>query len=155
MIDEYNPLSKSFRKVRDMVEAGNAPSLALRLFRKRANDSRMHNIPTADEVAGLIVGDFEDSDIGRDVIVHDTSLGFTRIHETHVLFLPLQYPLIFPLGENGWEPDIPHREIEDGQEKEKHDRTTIRRNSWHFTFKRERLSLATLFTPRGCFNNFW
>lgn len=154
MIDEYNPLSKSFRKVRDMVKAGNAPSLALR-FRKRANDSRMHNIPTADEVAGLIVGDFEDSDIGRDVIVHDTSLGFTRIHETHVLFLPLQYPLIFPLGENGWEPDIPHREIEDGQEKEKHDRTTIRRNSWHFTFKRERLSLATLFTPRGCFNNFW
>lgn len=153
MIDEYNPLSKSFRKVRDMVKAGNAPSLALRLFRKRANDSRMHNIPTADEVAGLIVGDFEDSDIGRDVIVHDTSLGFTRIHETHVLFLPLQYPLIFPLGENGWEPDIPHREIEDGQEKEKHDRTTIR-EFMAFRIQERKIEFGNIVYSKRLFQQF-
>ncbi|GAU47400.1 hypothetical protein TSUD_372890 [Trifolium subterraneum] len=106
MIDATNPLAKSFRKVRDAFEECNQVNLSLRLYRKRQNDSRMHNIPTVDEVAGLIVGDFDDSDIGRDVVINDKTYGLTRIHETHVLFLPLQYPLIFPWGENGWEPDI-------------------------------------------------
>ncbi|MCH79969.1 ATP-dependent DNA helicase PIF1, partial [Trifolium medium] len=100
MIDHCNPLARSFRK-----------------------DSRMHNIPTVDEVAGLIVGDFEESDFGRDIIINDKKYGLTRIHETHVLFLPLQYPLIFPWGENGWEIDIPHRVT---GEDDKEERTTIR-----------------------------
>jgi hypothetical protein len=109
MIDNFNPLAKGFRKVRDAFESGQRTNLTLRLYRKRYKDSRMHNIPTVDEVAGLIVGDFDDSDVGRDIIVNDKRFGLTRIHETHVLFMPLQYPLIFPWGENGWEPNIPHR----------------------------------------------
>jgi hypothetical protein len=126
MIDAYNPLAKSFRMVRDIVESGVPPTLSLRLFRKRSNDSRMHNTPTSDEVAGSIVGDFEDSDVGRDVVVNDTFLGLKRIHETHVLFLPLQYPLMFPRGENGWEPDIPYRELDPSKPKRSRDRVAIR-----------------------------
>jgi hypothetical protein len=126
MIDEYNPLAKSFRKVRDIVESGNPPTLSLRLFRKRSDDSRVHNTPTADEVAGLIVGDFDSSDIGRDVVVHDTFFGLTRLHETHVLFLPLQYPLVFRRGENGWQPDIPLGQTEDDKKKRTRERVTIR-----------------------------
>jgi hypothetical protein len=86
----------------------------------------MHNTPTADEVAGLIVGDFDDSEFGRDVIINDRKFGLTRIHETHVLFLPLQYPLIFPRGENGWEPDIPHRATKGEPIDKKQNRVTIR-----------------------------
>ncbi|MCH79880.1 ATP-dependent DNA helicase PIF1 [Trifolium medium] len=126
MIDYCNPLAKSFRKVRDAIQSGYAHNLSLRLYRKRSNDSRMHNIPTVDEVAGLIVGDFEESEIGRDVIVNDRQYGLTRIHETHVLFLPLQYPLLFPWGENGWEPDIPHRKTKEVPTDEKEDRVKIR-----------------------------
>ncbi|MCH79313.1 ATP-dependent DNA helicase PIF1 [Trifolium medium] len=126
MLDHCNPLAKSFRKVRDLVESGNCLRLSLRLFRKRSQDSRMHNTPMADEVAGLIVGDFDDSEFGRDVIVNDSKYGLTRIHETHVLFLPLQYPLIFPWGENGWEPDIPHKVTAEEPIDKKQDRVTIR-----------------------------
>lgn len=126
MIDDWNPLSKSFRKVRDIVEQGESPSLTLRLFRNRSKDSRMHNIPTTDEVAGLIVGDFDNSDIGRDIIIHDVYEGLTRIHETHVAFLPLQYPLIFPLGENGFEEDIPIRNLGEDSEKRTRARVSIR-----------------------------
>ncbi|GAU48565.1 hypothetical protein TSUD_302440 [Trifolium subterraneum] len=55
MIDYCNPLAKSFRNVRDAIQADTTENLSLRLYRKRSNDSRMHNIPTVDEVAGLIV----------------------------------------------------------------------------------------------------
>jgi hypothetical protein len=71
----------------------------------------MHNIPTVDEVAGLIVGDYDHTELGRDIIIDDVRTGLRRIHETHVLYMPLQYPLIFPRGENGFEEDIPYREI--------------------------------------------
>ncbi|XP_045800265.1 uncharacterized protein LOC123894338 [Trifolium pratense] len=126
MIDYCNPLAKSFRKVRDAIQSCDTHALSLRLYRKRSADSRMHNIPTVDEVAGLIVGDFDESEIGRDVIVNDSKYGLTRIHETHVLFLPLQYPLLFPWGENGWEPDIPHRKTTEVPSDEKEDRVKIR-----------------------------
>ncbi|WJX30708.1 hypothetical protein P8452_19214 [Trifolium repens] len=125
MVYNCNPLAKAYRKVKDAIQSGNECKLSLRLYRNREKDSRMHNIPTADEVAGLIVGDFDDSDIGRDVIINERQFGLTRIHETHVLFLPLQYPLLFPRGENGWEPDIP-RHVDDGNTKKKRERVTIR-----------------------------
>ncbi|MCH79378.1 ATP-dependent DNA helicase PIF1, partial [Trifolium medium] len=126
MIHSFNPLAKAYRKVRDSFQSGSGCQLSLRLYRNRDKDSRMHNIPTADEVAGLIVGDFEDSDIGRDVIINERQYGLTRIHETHVLFLPLQYPLIFPRGENGWEPDIPRTYRGELPNNKKRERVTIR-----------------------------
>jgi hypothetical protein len=133
MIDNTNPLAKSFRKVRDAIQSSTTDKLSLRLYRKRSNESRMHNMPTVDEVAGLIVGDFEESEIGRDAIVNDRKYGLTRIHETHVLFLPLQYPLLFPWGENGWEVDIPHRKTKEEPTSGKEERVKIREfMAFHF-----------------------
>jgi hypothetical protein len=152
MIDEYNPLEKSFRKVKDIVESGDPPTLSLRLFRKHSDDSRVHNTPTADEVAGLIVGDFDSSDIGRDVVVHDTFFGLTRLHETHVLFLPLQYPLVFPRGENGWQPNIPLRQTEDDKKKRTRERVTIR-DFMAFRIQERMVELETLLFQKGCSNN--
>jgi len=85
MLDQCNPLCKSFRKIRDLVDKGSPPKMALRLFHKREKDSRMHNLPTADEVVGLIVGDYDLSEQGRDIIVDDVSKGLRKLHETHLL----------------------------------------------------------------------
>ncbi|KAL6507516.1 hypothetical protein OROGR_023711 [Orobanche gracilis] len=68
-------------------------------------------MPTADEVAALIVGDFDDMEHGRDVVVKMNDGFLTRIHETHTAFIPLQYPLIFPYGEDGFREDIPISEL--------------------------------------------
>ncbi|XP_057419198.1 uncharacterized protein LOC130713450 [Lotus japonicus] len=106
MIDENNVLAKSFRKVRDYVMSNESSSFALRLFRKRGKDPRTYNLPTSDEIAALIVGDLENVEVGRDIIVKKNGV-LTRIHETHTCFIPLQYPLIFPFGEDGWQEDIP------------------------------------------------
>ena len=49
-------------------------------------------------------------DVGRDIVVKKCSGELTRLHETHTTFIPLQYPLMFPYGEDGYQEDIPIRE---------------------------------------------
>ncbi|KAL4321432.1 hypothetical protein AHAS_Ahas14G0109900 [Arachis hypogaea] len=62
-------------------------------------DPRVYNEPTVSEIAGLIIGDFDGSDTARDIIVQWRNGDLKRIHETHTLYWPLQYPLLFPLFE--------------------------------------------------------
>ncbi|KAK7255455.1 hypothetical protein RIF29_28865 [Crotalaria pallida] len=59
MIDEYNVLAKSFRRVRDHYASNYVVPMSLRLFRHQSNDAHIYNLPSVDEVAALIVGDFE------------------------------------------------------------------------------------------------
>ena len=82
----------------------------LRLFRARNKDPRVYNTSSCDERAALIVGDFANIDVGRDIIVKKCSGELTRLHETHIVFIPLQYPLMFPYGEYGYQEDISIRE---------------------------------------------
>ena len=106
MIGEENALVKSFRMARDFIASNPKQHISLRLFRDRPKDPRVYNIPTIDEVAGLIIGDFDSSERGRDIIISDRAGSLQRIHETHPSFLPLQYPILFPYGEDGYKEDI-------------------------------------------------
>lgn len=100
MIDQHNVLAKSFRKVKDEVERHAPANVSMKLFRSRKNDPMTYNLPTVDEVAAVIVGDFDSSDHGRDIVVRCKDGEFQRIHETHTSFIPLQYPLLFSYGED-------------------------------------------------------
>jgi len=60
----------------------------------------------------LIVGDLSTLDVGRDIIVKKVCGQLTRLHETHTCFIPLQYPLIFSYGEDGYQEDIPIRDCQ-------------------------------------------
>ncbi|XP_057423555.1 uncharacterized protein LOC130717366 [Lotus japonicus] len=102
MVDESNKLAKSFRRVRDLIEEGGGEDVSLRLFRNRRQNINTYNLPSVDEVAALIVGDFDSSDCGRDIIIRTKSGFLQRIPEYHAAFLPLQYPMIFPYGTNGY-----------------------------------------------------
>jgi len=113
MIDANNRLAKNFRKVRDLVEQNVTSDFCLRLLRNRSKDARMHNIPEVDEVAALIVGDTDSIEYGRDIIVRKESGHLERLHETHTSFIPLQYPLIFPYGEDGFSENIKISEKEE------------------------------------------
>ncbi|XP_057444054.1 uncharacterized protein LOC130736228 [Lotus japonicus] len=115
MVDECNVLVKSFRKVRDFISINPLLRISLRLFRARPKDPRVYNLPSVDEVAGLIVGDFDSTDCGRDIVVSSMDGTLRRIHETHTSFLPLQYPLLFPNGEDGYKEDILFRQDGDGR----------------------------------------
>ncbi|GJU27558.1 hypothetical protein Tco_1166179 [Tanacetum coccineum] len=67
----------------------------------------MYNLPTIFEVAALIPGDGNPTDC-RDVLIEERgSYNVQRISELHPSFLDLQYPLLFPYGEDGFHLNLP------------------------------------------------
>lgn len=106
MVDTDNNWARLYRRLGDAICSLTETPLHVRLFRDRQTDSRIYNLPSVDEIAGLIIGDFDSSDVGRDVIVKKIGGDLQRIDETHVAFIPLQYPLLFPFGEDGYHENI-------------------------------------------------
>nr|KAJ0186702.1 hypothetical protein LSAT_V11C900477310 [Lactuca sativa] len=111
MLDSNNALVKSYRMVRDTLHENPCANLKLRLIGKREQDGRTYNLPTSSEVAALVVGDFCDSIEKRDIVVQTSSGFLQRISELHPSYLALQYPLLFPYGDDSYRVDILHRVI--------------------------------------------
>nr|XP_016514870.1 PREDICTED: uncharacterized protein LOC107831602 [Nicotiana tabacum] len=107
MLDDHNVLTKSFRMVRDKFHEHSQSNVRLRLIGKRNYDGRRYNLPTVSEVAALVVGDFDVSRCDRDIIVETQSGHLQRINGLNAAYLVLQYPLLFPFGEDGYREDIP------------------------------------------------
>ncbi len=65
-----NPYVKVFKMARDMMGTKGAPmDLKLRLIASRIKDARWYNVPMADEVAALMVGDGSEVVDRRDVVI--------------------------------------------------------------------------------------
>ncbi|KAK9074699.1 hypothetical protein SSX86_003017 [Deinandra increscens subsp. villosa] len=111
MLDSCNPFVKSYRMARDCISNDPQTNLRLRIIGKRDKDGRTYNLPTASEVAVLIVGDISNLIDHRDIVVTSHSGTLKRISELHVSYLPLHYPLLFPNGDDGYMVDIPHRKL--------------------------------------------
>ena len=110
VLDAVNPFVQQYRFAADLLNNRPSIDMKLRLVSSRLHDGRQFNVPTASEVAALIVGDI-DLDFGvRDIIVDSKYGPPKRINELHASYLPLQYPLLFPYGEDGYRDDIKHRE---------------------------------------------
>ena len=110
MLDAINPFVQQFRAARDIVAGQSVPSLKMILLGSRHKDGRLYNLPASSEVAALIEGDIDDNFSVRDVIIKSKNGFVQRINELHPAYLPLQYPLLFPHGEDGYRDDVPHRE---------------------------------------------
>ncbi|XP_012841939.1 PREDICTED: uncharacterized protein LOC105962187 [Erythranthe guttata] len=106
MIDENNILAQSYRAARDRFSREGLQGVKLKLVKSRSTDGRTYNLPNASEIAALIVGDFDTQEGVRDIVVETQSKKLQRISELHPLYLPFQYPLIFPYGEDGYREDI-------------------------------------------------
>ncbi|XP_055960816.1 uncharacterized protein LOC126682230 isoform X2 [Mercurialis annua] len=113
MLDDNNVLVKSFRMARDIHSNDQITHVKLRLIRKRCRDGRLYNMPTASEVAALLIGDFSEENVERDIIVDHLKDGLQRITELHPCYMSLQYPNIFVYGEDGYRTDILHRSNEE------------------------------------------
>jgi len=107
MLNQHNRLVQVFRMVRDRLAEGSMQPVTLRLLGTRRRDGRQYNLPTASEIAALIPGDGNPTD-NRDIIVQERgSENVRRISELHPSFMALQYPLLFPYGEDGYHIKIP------------------------------------------------
>ncbi|CAH9118153.1 unnamed protein product, partial [Cuscuta epithymum] len=87
------------------MDTTNAPKVRLKLIGKRYGDARTYNLPSVSEVAALIVGDFDESLGERDILVETKSGKLQRINELNPAYFGLQYPLLFPYGEDGYRED--------------------------------------------------
>ncbi|CAN1787491.1 ATP-dependent DNA helicase pif1 [Linum perenne] len=83
MLDAHNILVKTFRYAKEKLMDDNMQKLKIKLFAQRRTDGREYDLPTGDELAALI-----------------------RISVYHPSLMALQYPLVFPYGEDGWRSDI-------------------------------------------------
>ncbi|XP_077223478.1 uncharacterized protein LOC143857091 [Tasmannia lanceolata] len=81
----------------------------IRLIGNRESTSRQYNMPTATEVAALIVGDLNDTNVESDVIIEHKRDGLKRISDLHPSFMAIQYPVLFPYGEDGFYLGIPYK----------------------------------------------
>ncbi|CAH9100410.1 unnamed protein product [Cuscuta epithymum] len=106
-LDEHNVLVKSFRMAGKKIREEGCVDFKLKLIGKRAKDARTYNLPSVSEVAALIVGDLDLSLGERDIVVETCAGGLQRINELHPSYFALQYPLLFPYGEDGYREDIP------------------------------------------------
>ncbi|KAK4562376.1 hypothetical protein RGQ29_005026 [Quercus rubra] len=100
MFDESNNLVKIFRMSRDRFIDADVHQLRLRLIGSRTTDGREYNLPTYSEIAAIIVGDIGAENSHRDIIVELKEGGLQRINVLHPSYMALQYPLLFPYGED-------------------------------------------------------
>ncbi|CAN1249080.1 ATP-dependent DNA helicase pif1 [Linum perenne] len=80
--------------------------LKIKLFAQRKTDGREYDLPTGDELAALIVNDSGQATYEQDIIVEHQNSRLERISVYHPSLMALQYPLLFPYGEDGWRSDI-------------------------------------------------
>ncbi|XP_073137503.1 uncharacterized protein [Henckelia pumila] len=107
MLDENNVLVKSFRMIKERMMVEVQSDIKLRLIGRRDKDGRRYNLPSTSEVAALIVGDFNEALGDRDILIETQSGQLKRINELNPAYLSLQYPILFPYGEDGYREDIP------------------------------------------------
>jgi hypothetical protein len=67
-------------------------------------------MPSASEIAALIVKDPAEGSNRRDIILEYKDMRPKRISELHPKFMAMQYPLLFPYGEDGFRPGIRYKE---------------------------------------------
>ncbi|KAK1394686.1 hypothetical protein POM88_013742 [Heracleum sosnowskyi] len=109
MLFRVNALVQIFRQVRERYPLSQQIPVRLRLLERRSGDGRFVNLPGGNdyEFAGLAIDDnFVDT---RDILVDYKQSGLKHINELHPCFMSLQYPLLFPAGEDGFRLGIKHR----------------------------------------------
>ena len=71
------------------------------------SDQRVFNKPTVSQVAALWVeGEGAEQTYSRHIQVYTNGGESRRVQYYYGCYDPLQYPLLFPLGETGWQPGI-------------------------------------------------
>ena len=117
MLDDNNILAKTFRMARDRFQEGDYHDYTLRILGKR---NGTHNLPSASEVAALVVRDPTGESEGRDIVVEYKNMEPHRISEIHPKLMSMQYPLLFPYGEDGFKLEIPYKRRKEGDKSRKY-----------------------------------
>ncbi|VVA13357.1 Hypothetical predicted protein, partial [Prunus dulcis] len=92
--------------VEGLIQMFDQTNELITLLGRQSNDSKQYEQPTCDEIGGLIVGDIGLFDSNRDIIIEFKSGELKCVTKLNPKFMSLQYPLLFPFGEDGYTPDL-------------------------------------------------
>ena len=88
LLDEHNEIVKVFRLARDRCREYDCVSIKI-CFVTRRDISRNYSVPSASEIAGLIVGDFGHGSGEREIIVEHRGEGLKCISYLHPLYMAM------------------------------------------------------------------
>ncbi|XP_066360990.1 uncharacterized protein [Miscanthus floridulus] len=91
---------------RDRLADNEAKDFVIRIIGPKNGDPPQYSLPTTDQLAMLVVGDFSCEEFERDIIVQKQTGDLDQISALHPAFMALQYPLLFPYVERGWQTGI-------------------------------------------------
>ncbi|MCH79269.1 ATP-dependent DNA helicase PIF1 [Trifolium medium] len=147
-----NPYVETYNTVRNTLHSHGVPNVRLKILGKRGRDGRRYDLPTASEVAALIVGDFDGTYPDRDVIVEYQSGLLKRVSTFEPSYWPLQYPLLFPRGEDGYSKNI---EFRDNARKATRKIKFITQLEWvGYRIQQRETSASTIVFSRRLFHQF-
>lgn len=106
MLDQHNSFAQQFRMARNRLADDETEDFVIRIVAPRDGDPPQYSLPTIDQLAMLVVGDFSYEAFERDIIVQKQTGDLQQISALHPSFMALQYPLLFPNAERGWQTGI-------------------------------------------------
>ncbi|KAJ1693623.1 hypothetical protein LUZ63_010321 [Rhynchospora breviuscula] len=106
MLYQHNPIAQGFRSVRDRLGSDNASDFQIHIASSRAGAGLQYSVPVAEEVVGLVVGDFDQQHSTRDIVIKGRDGHLERINPLHKKYFALQYPLVFSRGQDSFTEDI-------------------------------------------------
>jgi hypothetical protein len=102
MFDRYNPFVKKFRTASERLQDHPDKEFIIRIVGAKEGDPVQYSLPTTDDLAMLVVGDFTLETFKHDIIIETRNRELKRISALHPAYMALQYPLVFPFGERGF-----------------------------------------------------
>jgi hypothetical protein len=119
MLDQHNPFVKKFRIARERLKDYPEEEFIIRIIGAKEGDPVQYNLPTTDDLAMLIIGDFSLDTFKRDIIIETRNKELKRISALHPAYMALQYPLLFPYGERGFQLGILYNGVVNTGEKKR------------------------------------
>lgn len=81
----------------------NGVDVSIRIIGASKGDPIQYEMPSTDDLAVLIIGDLTIDNFKRDIIVYNKDHVLQEISMQHPALMALQYPLLFPYGERGYQ----------------------------------------------------
>jgi hypothetical protein len=99
MLNHHNPFVKKIRLAKERLENSPTDEFIIRIICAREGDPVQYNLPSTNDLAMLVVGDFSLDNFKRDIIIETRNEELKRILSLHPAYMALQYPLLFPYGD--------------------------------------------------------
>jgi hypothetical protein len=103
MLNSSNSLVKKFRMAKEILKENEFTNISIRIVAPGESDGPQFNLPSTDELACLVLGELTLETPSRDIIIRHRSDTLQRISSLHPAYMALQYPLLFPYAERGFQ----------------------------------------------------